>query len=69
MSQAVDFKTAYLAGFLADKYDIDENESQARADTRIRNSSEEQLRSTIYGYSSLMCEGSYMRLNDGYVKY
>ena len=69
MSEAVDFQTAYLAGYLADKYDLDEKESQTRADTRIKNSTEEQLRSTVFGYSSLICEGSYMQLNDGYVKY
>lgn len=69
MSEAVDFQTAYLAGYLADKYDIDEVQSQSSADMRIKNSSAAQLEATVFGYSSLMCEGTYIKLKNGYVKY
>ena len=33
--EAVDFETAYLAGYLADKYDVDEAASESRANERI----------------------------------
>ncbi len=69
MSAAVDFQAAFLAGYLADKYDIDEVQSQDKADMRIKNSSAAQLESTIFGYSSLIQESSNVRLNNGYVKY
>ena len=36
LSQAVDFQTAYLAGYLADKYDVDADTSFRRANERIR---------------------------------
>ena len=35
---AVDFHTAYLAGYLADKYDVDAEASVERANERIKNS-------------------------------
>ena len=37
-SDAVDFQTAYLAGYLADKYDVDAQQSIDRANQRIRQS-------------------------------
>ena len=37
-SEAVDFQTAYLAGFMADKYDVTAEESIDRANARIRKS-------------------------------
>ena len=37
---AVDFQTAYLAGFLADKYDVDSEQSIERANERIKKSTE-----------------------------
>ena len=42
-SEAVDFQTAYLSGFLADKYDVDSEQSVERANERIRRSTEEAL--------------------------
>lgn len=35
-SQAVDFQTAYLAGYLADKYDVDAEQSMERANERVK---------------------------------
>lgn len=34
--KAVDFQTAYLAGYVADKYDVDEKQSVSRANDRIK---------------------------------
>lgn len=39
-SQAVPFQTAYLAGYLAEKYDIDAQESRHRANASIKKSVE-----------------------------
>lgn len=52
-SQAVDFQTAYLAGFLADRYDVSVEDSIQRANSRIKNSSELKLRETVMGYSTV----------------
>ena len=37
LSQAVDFKTAYLAGYLADKYDMSSQDCIERANERAEN--------------------------------
>jgi len=56
LSQAVDFQTAYMAGFLADKYDVGMDASAPRANERIRASMEESLRDTIHGFATVTPE-------------
>lgn len=66
---AVDFQTAYLAGYLADKYDVTAEESINNANERIKHSSEQAFADTIYGYASVMPEYTSVRLSDGKAKY
>ena len=40
-SEAVPFQTAYLAGYMADKYDVDAEESVERANERVKRATEE----------------------------
>ncbi|MBO4339061.1 MAG: IBR domain-containing protein [Clostridia bacterium] len=68
-SEAVDFQTAYLAGFLADKYDVDKEASIPRANERIKVSAEDTLRSTVSGYSSVTAKSSSVQLIKGSSKY
>ena len=68
-SGAVDFKTAYLAGYLADKYDVDAEQSIERANERIRRSTEEVFASTVQGYTTVVPETSSIRLHNGKAKY
>ena len=44
---AVDFKTAYLSGYLADKYDITQEEAIPRASERMSNETEEAFKETL----------------------
>ena len=55
---AVDFQTAYLAGYLADRYDVTANQSIERANERIKHSTEENFAATVQGYSSVITENS-----------
>lgn len=66
---AVDFQTAYLAGYLADKYDVDMQASIPRANERIKNSAEAVLQGTVSGYTSVTPKNSYVRLLNGVSKY
>jgi len=66
---AVDFQTAYLAGYLADKYDVDADTSITRANERIKKSTEEAIRRTVTGYSSVVTENCNVALSDGSSKY
>lgn len=68
-SKAVDFQTAYLAGFLADKYDVDADKSVARANERIKSSTEDAIAKTVTGYSSVTREAGSIQLHNGRVKY
>lgn len=68
-NEAVDFQTAYMAGYLADKYDVTAEQSIERANQRIKNSTEQAFRSTVQGYTTVMTEHSNIRLNNGKAKY
>ena len=69
MSQAVDFQTAYLAGYLADKYDVDAESSIDRANERVKRSTEEEFASTCVGYTGVTPENSNIRLFNGRARY
>ena len=68
-SEAVDFQTAYLAGYLADKYDVDAEESIERANERIKKSTETAFASTVEGYATVTPESTGIRLQNGKAKY
>ena len=66
---AVDFQTAYLAGYLADKYDVSSAECYGRANERIAESAERMLMDTIQGYAACVPEKKDIRLHRGGIKY
>ncbi len=68
-SGAVDFQTAYLAGYLADKYDVDAEQSVARANERVRKTTEQTFADTVQGYSTVIPESVKVRLSNGSAKY
>lgn len=63
------FNSAYLAGYMADKYDVDAKQSENRANERIRKSTQEEFRSTVRGYSTVVPESTNIRLNSGKIHY
>lgn len=69
ISQAVDFKTAYLAGYLADKYDVTAEQSIERANNRVKTSTAEVFRRTTSGYTSVTPEATSIKLQNGSAKY
>ena len=66
---AVEFQTAYLSGYFADKYDVSAEDSIARANERIKNSTEDAFTDTVIGYTTVTPEYSSVRLHDGKTKY
>ncbi len=66
---AIDFQTAYLAGYFADRYDVNAEESISRANTRIKKSTEDSFASTVVGYSTVIPEHSSIKLSEGKAKY
>ena len=69
LKDAVDFQTAYLAGYLADKYDVTAEESIDRANQRIKRSAEEAFAKTVKGYTSVIPENTSVQLHGGKARY
>lgn len=53
MGKLVDFSTAYLSGFMAERYDENSEDIFPRASERMRTTVENVLRNTISGYASV----------------
>lgn len=68
-SEAVDFQTAYLAGYLADKYDVSAEESIDRANQRVKRSTEETFARTVKGYATVVPEKSSVQFHGGTARY
>ena len=66
---AVDFQTAYLAGYLADRYDVSADESINRANERLRHTTEQAFRDTVMGYATVTTESVNVRIANGSAKY
>lgn len=69
VSEAVEFKTAYLSGYLADRYDIDAEGSAPRANDRMKKSVEELFKTTISGYDGVRTENSMVHVGKGTARY
>ena len=63
------FSTAYLPGFLADKYDVSVDDGMVRADLRCQKSLEQELEATVKGYTSVSPLRNNIKLNRGKVHY
>ncbi len=66
---AKDFQTAYLSGYLADKYDVSAEESIARANERVKTTAEQTFANTVSGYASVTTEHSAVNIANGKAKY
>ena len=51
--EAKDYDNAYIVGYAADKYDVSQEETFNRANTRIKEGTVDALRSTIHGYDTV----------------
>ena len=69
ISDAVDFQTAYLAGYLADKYDVTAEQSIERANKRVKHSTEEAFAETVKGYATVTTDNSSVQFHGGKAKY
>jgi DNA-directed RNA polymerase subunit RPC12/RpoP len=66
---AVPFQTAYLAGYLADRYDQNAQECAPVANERMRQSTVNSFMSTIVGYETCVPEHTDIRLQNGKITY
>ena len=68
-SQLMDFKTAYLSGYLADKYDVPSKAGEERIRDRVRSSMDLKARETLFGYQSTISAGSDLHLDHSKASY
>ncbi|PWL49047.1 MAG: hypothetical protein DBY39_01985 [Clostridiales bacterium] len=64
-----EFDTAYLSGYLADKYDQDAEASKPRANQRIENSTQTAFTATTLGYATVLPQSTVVRFDRGCVHY
>jgi len=69
LSQAEAFQTAYLAGFVADKYDVTSEDSIQRANERIKTSTQNEFAKTVMGYSTVTPVNTAIHLENSKVRY
>ena len=69
IGDAVDFQTAYLSGYLADKYDVTAEASIERANERVKKSTEDAFRGMVQGYDSVITENMGIHLQNGTARY
>jgi len=68
-SQIKEFHPSYLAGYVAEKYDVDAQKSKWRAEYRMETTVDELCRDTIHGYRSVTLLKSKIKVKKGKVSY
>ena len=63
------FSDNYLAGYLADKYDVDIPESREKANSRIANSTASIFRGTVVGYDNCIPSSTNIAISEGKQQY
>jgi DNA-directed RNA polymerase subunit RPC12/RpoP len=69
MTQAVDFNTAYLSGFLADRYDVEAKAGEERIRQRVDHTFTELLSGTFIGYSTVVPTSRQLQVKHSKAKY
>lgn len=68
-NDAKPFQTAYLSGYMADKYDVSAEDSLARVNERAKKSTEDVIRGTVSGYGTVVPESTSIQLSNPKAKY
>lgn len=68
-SQMVDFDTAYLSGYLADKYDVESDSGKTRIQERVENSINAKIQTTLIGYATVLPTARNLNVNHSKARY
>ena len=69
VSQAVEFKNAYLAGYFANRYDVSSDANRQRANERVKTSVYDAFKDTTMGYLSTGVKRGEIRIKKSRAKY
>ena len=64
-----DFNTAYLSGFLADKYDVEARAGEDRIRQRVEQSMNDQLQSSFLGYATVIPASRNLQIGHSRARY
>jgi len=64
-----EFQTAFLSGYIAEKYDVDAEKSKERAGQRMKATVETEFAKSVTGYSSVRKESSKIDVDSGKINY
>jgi len=67
--EAMEFKTEYLSGFFADRYDVSSEECKDRANERVKNSTIEAFNDTTDRYSLVIPQNTSIGFSNGKIRY
>lgn len=67
--EMVNFDTAYLSGFFADKYDVPSESGEERIRQRVDQSVEDMIQRTFTGYATVVPSSRQLRVDQGKAKY
>lgn len=68
-NEMVDFDTAYLSGFFADKFDVEAKSGQSRIEERVSQTLDEAVQSTFIGFSTVVPTAKQLNVNHGTARY
>ena len=68
-SQIVDFDTAYLSGFFADKYDVEAKAGEERIHQRVNASMDSLISNSLIGYATCIPTSRRMQIQQGNANY
>ena len=68
-SQLLDFDTAYLSGYLADKYDIDHAAGEERIRQRVGDTLDDMIRGSLVGYTTAIPVEKHLNVSQSKAKY
>lgn len=68
-SQIVDFETAYLSGFFADKYDVEARAGESRVQQRVQDTINGMIQESLIGFATAVPTARNLRVNHGKAKY
>ncbi len=64
-----DFKTLYLSGYLADKYDVESQSGEDRIRQRVENAIDDALQSSFLGYTTVLPTSRQFRIDHSQARY
>ncbi len=67
--QLIDFDTAYLSGYLADKYDVSHTTGEDRIRQRVSNTLDDMIRASMIGYTTAVPTSKQLNISHGNARY